>query len=215
MSEVLFSSTDDLQSWRNIAEPVLDEKLSFITISDWVAFFMRTFCKVSLSHSKRLAALELIGITNRNETMLPLASQDENAKTYLNGFIFNGLLSQPLERTRRALRRAVQGGLPDVLMKFISDTDTSTSLFTSEKGDPRVEDLQQCMSNVIFTPDDHPVGVKLANLRNFPLYALRLLLLSLFILLVEMFVDAANTYKATSHRKIHPRSTKRFSKSAA
>lgn len=185
-NNVLFTPTEDPRSFQKVAKLMFKRKLALIFGSDATPAYMRAFCTLSFNKSKRDLVLNMLNISLENESMRPLASQDEQAHTSMKGVIATALPSAPLQRMKVSFRRAFEAALPDKIMQLIGQTDSLSWLGSTDRAEASPGDMDQCINSIVSVPEAHVENVELKNFRNFPLFALYLVTFQLFVLFMEI-----------------------------
>ena len=186
MSVVLFDAKQSSLSFKPLAKLAMRGQLSIVLDSNIIPLLMRAFCSLSLNHNRFDTLLRHLNISKPAESIMPLRSQDDEAKKSIKGFIGNQQLSAPLVRMQKALRRFFEAGLTQKLFKSIADLNAAELIPAEGIGNATAGNMDQCINNILFMSDVHVDGIKLESMKNFPCYAAFLISFQLFVLLMEI-----------------------------
>ena len=186
LSTVLLNIKQGSQSIKPLAKLAMRGQSSLVLDSNMIPLLMRAFCSLSLNHRRFETLLSLLKISEPAGSIMPLASQDEQAKKSIKGFIGNQHLSAPLVRMQNAWRRFFETGLTQKLFKLIAALDAVELIPAEGVGNATAGNMDQCINSILFMPDVHVDGIKLESMKNFPCYAALLISFQLFVLLVEI-----------------------------
>ena len=203
LKNVLFSyGQSELRTGKMIMKLIVSRKLAFICDSGISLIFMRAYCDLALNMDKFRAAADILNLPKESGNVMPIASKEENARVTRKGFILNGIKTAALKRLEHTLRRALEAGLLDFIIKLVNSFNlAATPLDVYGTGNATTGNMEQCISNVLVMPDSDFEKMSLGNLVNFPLYSYCVITIQMSVLLVEVLVGRCNTCRKKKKKK--------------
>ena len=188
MSSVVYSYGNRPETDSAVLNSWIRGESAIIVHSDWAPFFMKPICSAMLNREKRDAFALLFKINGNEDLLLPLRSRDEEAMVFQKSFTWNPRSSSSLNQVMPTLRRVMEAGITEFIMKYMATADVVSIIQVSGKGNATFANMEKCKSSEFFRPENTVKGVKADNFANFPTYAVYLVSLELLVLLIEVLV---------------------------
>lgn len=193
---VRYKYTDPV-SFADFLNEIMNRNLSLLTDSAWAPYHLRMMCSLLLNREKLRAFTHPGKVTRFDSPPLPLTANDQHARVSQKSFISSTFKSPQLKRLEKILRRVLEGGIPDIIMKFAHDTDLTSLLPVDGKGNQTFGNMNRCMANELILPEYTLERVNLGNLRNFPRYVCYLVTFHSLVLLVEVLSFSISSKRRT------------------
>lgn len=172
-----------------VLQPLISGKSAFVTDSVFMTPILKEMCALALDEARLHAMSTYLGIEPFEIlSVFPLASQDENAVTFLKAFVTNQHPSPGVISLVRAFTQTFEAGIPEAIIRITTNSDFVDTMLSLPKSKGNVGLISNCIQNHIFVHPIDPEQTTLANLSNLPRIFACIMALNFFLLFVEIFI---------------------------